>query len=200
MPKHAFLSASSSHRWLACPPSAKLCAEITEQASPYAAQGTDAHELCQHKVEKSLGRDSPAPTENLDYYDQEMESCAEEYCSYVCEQVAEAKKHCKDPQVLIEQRLDFSHWVPEGFGTGDCVIVADDVLQVIDFKYGVGVLVEAEENPQMMCYALGAWSAFNFLYDIKTIKMTIFQPRRDNVSISESILFFVYARIIFWGA
>lgn len=185
MPKHAFLSASSSHRWLACPPSAKLCAEITEQASPYAAQGTDAHELCQHKVERSLGRDSPDPTENLDYYDQEMESCAEEYCSFVMEQVAEAKKHCKDPQVLIEQRLDFSQWVPEGFGTGDCVIVADDILQVIDFKYGVGVLVEAEKNPQMMCYALGAWSAFSFLYDFKTIKMTIFQPRRDNVSTYE---------------
>ena len=182
MPKHAFLSASSSHRWLACPPSAKLCSEISEQASPYAAQGTDAHELCQHKVEKSLGRDSPDPTENLDYYDQEMESCAEEYCSFVMEQVEEAKKHCKDPQVLIEQKLDFSQWVPEGFGTGDCVIVADDILQIVDFKYGVGVLVEAEKNPQMMCYALGAWSAFSFLYDIKTIKMTIFQPRRNNVS------------------
>ena len=182
MPKHAFLSASSSHRWLACPPSAKLCSEISEQASPYAAQGTDAHELCQHKVEKSLGRDSPDPTENLDYYDQEMESCAEEYCSFVMEQVEEAKKHCKDPQVLIEQKLDFSQWVSEGFGTGDCVIVADDILQIVDFKYGVGVLVEAEKNPQMMCYALGAWSAFSFLYDIKTIKMTIFQPRRNNVS------------------
>lgn len=185
MPKHAFLSASSSHRWLACPPSAKLCAEISEQASPYAAQGTDAHELCQHKVEKALGRDSPDPTENLDYYDQEMESCADEYCSFVMEQVEEAKTHCADPQVLIEQRLDFSQWVPEGFGTGDCVIVADDILQVIDFKYGVGVLVEAENNSQMMCYALGAWSAFGFLYDIKTIKMTIFQPRRDNISTFE---------------
>lgn len=185
MPKHAFLSASSSHRWLACPPSAKLCAEIKEEASPYAAQGTDAHELCQHKVEKALGRDSPDPTENLTYYDQEMESCAEEYCSYVMEQLEEAKKHCTDPLVLIEQRLDFSEWVPEGFGTGDCVIVADDVLQIIDFKYGLGVLVEAEKNPQMMCYALGAYTAFGHLYDIKTIRMTIFQPRRSNVSTYE---------------
>ena len=185
MPEHALLSASSSHRWLACPPSAKLCAEMPEQASPYAAQGTDAHELCQHKVEKALGRDSPDPTENLSYYDQEMEDCANEYCSFVMEQVEEAKNHCKDPQVLIEQRLDFSQWVPEGFGTGDCVIVADDVLQIIDFKYGVGVMVEAENNPQMMCYALGALSEFGFLYDIKSIKMTIFQPRRGNVSTFE---------------
>lgn len=186
MAKHALLSASSSHSWIACPPSAKLCDGIREQASPYAAQGTDAHELCQYKVEKLLGRDSKDPTEDLSYYDQEMENCAEEYSSFVMEQVADAGKRCKDPLVLIEQRLDFSQWVPDGFGTGDCVIVADGLLQVIDFKYGVGVLIEAERNPQMMCYALGAYSSFGFLYDIKAVRMTIFQPRRDNVSTYET--------------
>ena len=98
------------------------------------------------------------------------------------EQLTEAKTHCKDPQVLVEQRLDFSKWVPEGFGTGDCLIVADDVLHIIDFKYGLGVLVEAEDNPQMMCYALGALDIYDGIYDITSVKMTIFQPRRENVS------------------
>ena len=182
MGMHALLSASSSHRWLECPPSAKLCYEQEDRASPYAQQGTDCHELCAYLVEKSLGRDVKDPTENLDYYDQEMQDCAESYCSYVNEQIEEVKKHCPDPQVLIEQRLDFSRWVENGFATGDCVIVADEVLQIIDYKHGLGVLVSAEKNPQMMCYALGALELFDGLYDIKEISMTIFQPRRENVS------------------
>ena len=182
MSKHAFLSASSSHRWLNCPPSAKLCAEQEDRASPYAQEGTDAHSLCQYKVEKALGRDTEDPTENLDYYNNEMENCAESYCEYVLEQIEEAKKLCPDPQVLIEQRLDFSKWVEKGFGTGDCVIIADDTLQIIDYKHGLGVLVEADHNPQMMCYALGALEMFDFIYDIQTVRMTIFQPRRENIS------------------
>ena len=180
--KHAVLSASSSHRWLACPPSAVLCAQEANKSSQYAQQGTDAHSLCEHKVLKALGRDSPDPTENLDYFDAEMDDCSDQYCSYISEQLQEAKKLCMDPQVLIEQRLDFSRWVENGFGTGDCVIVADEVLQIIDYKHGLGVLVSAEKNPQMMCYALGALELFDGLYDIKEISMTIFQPRRENVS------------------
>lgn len=86
------------------------------------------------------------------------------------------------PLVLVEQRLDFSRWVPEGFGTGDCLIVADDTLTVIDYKHGLGILVEAEKNPQMMCYALGALDLFDRIYDIQKVSMTIFQPRRENVS------------------
>lgn len=128
MPKHALLSASASHRWLNCPPSAKLCADIKDEASPYAKQGTDAHSLCEFKVLTALGQHPPDPTDDLDYFDQEMAYCTDEYCSYVMEQLTEAKTHCKDPQVLVEQRLDFSKWIPEGFGTGDCLIVADDVL------------------------------------------------------------------------
>ena len=96
-----------------------------------------------------------------------------------------SKTHCSDPLILIEEKLDFSKWVPEGFGTGDCVIIADDVLHIIDFKYGLGVLVDAEENPQMMCYALGALDTYEYLYNIQTIRMTIFQPRRDNISTYE---------------
>ena len=187
MPKHAYLSASASHRWLACPPSAKLCANIADQTSEYAQQGTDCHELCAYLVEKALGRAVTDPTENLTFYDAEMQICAEEYRNYVLEQIEAAKEFCKDPQVMIEQRLDFSRWVENGFGTGDCVIVADEVLQIIDYKHGLGVLVSAGDeehggNSQMMCYALGALEAFGDIYDINQIKMTIFQPRRDNVS------------------
>lgn len=149
MPKHAYLSASASHRWLACPPSAKLCANIADQTSEYAQQGTDCHELCAYLVEKALGRAVTDPTENLTFYDAEMQICAEEYRNYVLEQIEAAKEFCKDPQVMIEQRLDFSRWVENGFGTGDCVIVADEVLQIIDYKHGLGVLVSAGD---LLCF------------------------------------------------
>ena len=111
-----------------------------------------------------------------------MAECTDMYAQYVIEQLSEAKERCKDPIVLIEQHLDFSQWVPDGFGTGDCVLVSDDTLTVIDFKYGLGILVDAENNPQMMCYALGALSLFDGIYDIKDITMTIFQPRREHIS------------------
>lgn len=182
---HAYLSASSSHRWLNCPPSAKLNAEASNTASEYAKQGTDCHELCAYLVEKELGHTVTDPTENLEYYDAEMQYCAEEYRNFVLEQIVAAKNYCDDPQVLIEQRLDFSRWVEKGFGTGDCVIVADEQLHIIDYKHGLGILVEADHNSQMMCYALGALDLFDGIYDINTVKMTIFQPRRDNISTFE---------------
>ena len=185
MPKHALLSASSSHRWLECPPSARMCASHPEQASPYAQQGTDAHELAAYKVLKALDRDVQDPTQTLEHFDSEMDDCTDAYCAYVMEQLAEARKHCADPIVLVEQRLDFSRWVPEGFGTGDTCIVADDILHVIDLKYGVGIIVDAVNNPQTMCYALGLLEQFDGIYDIRTVRMTIFQPRRDNVSTFE---------------
>jgi hypothetical protein len=180
--KHAVLSASSSHRWLLCPPSALLCSKIGDTASEFALQGTDAHVLCEYKLKIALGQKSDDPTAELQYFDEEMVDCSDMYTQYVLEQLAAAKEKCNDPIVLIEQRLDFSKWVPEGFGTGDCVIVAEEMLTVIDFKYGVGILVEAEKNPQMMCYALGALQLFDGIYDINSISMTIFQPRRDSVS------------------
>lgn len=180
--KHSDLSASGSNRWLHCPPSAKECAKLPDVSSEYARQGTDAHTLCEYKVKKALGRKMKDPTEDLTFYNEEMEECASEYAQFIMESLSAAKEHCKDPLVLVEQRLDFSRWVPGGFGTGDCVIVADDTLMVIDFKYGLGVLVDAEKNSQMMCYALGALSLFDGIYDIKEVNMTIFQPRRENVS------------------
>lgn len=117
-----------------------------------------------------------------DYDSDEMQECTDAYVDYVMEQLEIAKQRCKDPMILIEQKVDFSDYVPDGFGTADCLIVSDETLHIIDFKYGLGVLVDAYENPQMKCYALGALSIYESLYDIKEIKMTIFQPRRENVS------------------
>lgn len=117
-----------------------------------------------------------------DYDSDEMEECSDAYVDFVMEQVNAAKQVCKDPIVLIEQHLDFSCYVPEGFGTGDCIIVSDDRIHIVDFKYGIGVLVEAENNPQMKLYALGALALYDALYDIREVSMTIFQPRRENVS------------------
>ncbi len=179
--KHAVLSASSSHRWLECPPSALLCSKAGDTTSEFAMQGTDAHSLCEHKLKIALGQKSTDSTEDLQYFDEEMADCSDMYAQYVMEQLAAAKEKCKDPIVLIEQHLDFSKWVPEGFGTGDCVIVADETLTILDFKYGK-LVVTADQNSQMMCYALGALQLFDGIYDINSVTMTIFQPRRDNIS------------------
>lgn len=180
--KHAVLSTSSSHRWIVCPPSALLCAKEKDVSSEFAMQGTDAHSLCEFKVKKSLGQETKDPTESLTYYDEEMADCSDMYAQYVLEQVEASRGKCRDPIVLVEQRLNFSKWVPEGVGTGDCVIMADEMLTIIDMKYGVGILVSAEKNPQMMCYALGALALFDGIYDITEVSMTIFQPRRDIIS------------------
>lgn len=182
---HSPLPPSSAFRWMECTPSAKLNAALPDSTSEYALQGTAAHALCEYKLLKLLGKDAKDPTEDLTYFDAEMADCTDSYQQYVSEQIEKAKHFCKDPIVLVEQKLDFSKWVPQGFGTGDCVIVADNVLTVIDFKYGVGVLVEAEQNPQMMLYALGALALFDSIYDIENVVMTILQPRRDNISTYE---------------
>ncbi len=175
---HANLSASASHRWLACPPSALLCAELPDTATDYAREGTCAHELAEFKVRKLLGMETTDPTENLDFFDQEMADCTDDYTQYIAEQIAKYS----DSEVMVEQRLDFSKYVPDGFGTGDCVIVADEVLTVVDYKHGKGVAVSAEHNSQMMLYALGALELFDSLYDISEIRMVIFQPRLSNIS------------------
>ena len=182
MANHALLSASSSHRWLNCPPSARLCESYDDKGSDFAAEGTDAHSLCEHKLKTALGIPSEDPTENLTWYNEEMEDCAEAYAAYVMEIVETAKQTCADPVVCIEQRVDFSRWVRDGFGTADCIVIADGVMHVVDYKHGQGVEVSAEGNPQMRLYALGALEIFGGLYDIDTIRMTIFQPRKGNVS------------------
>lgn len=182
MAAHALLSASSSHRWMNCPPSARLCENYKDKSSDYAAEGTDAHSLCEYKLHKDLGRESDDPTEHLSYYNEEMEDCADGYVSFVMELTEEAKLQNTTPIVLVEQRLDYSRYVEGGFGTGDCVIVAGTTLHIVDYKHGKGVQVEAENNSQMLLYALGALEIFDGIYDIETISMTIYQPRRANVS------------------
>lgn len=180
MGSHAILSASGSHRWLNCLPSARLEFEFEDKESTAAAEGTAAHALCEYKLRKVLRMRSKRP---ISIYDSdEMEEYTNNYVDFVMEQLEIAKQCCRDPLVLIEQKLDFSCYVPQGFGTGDCIIIADEKLHIIDFKYGMGVLVDAVDNPQMKLYSLGALKIYDSLYDIKEVSMTIFQPRRENIS------------------
>ena len=177
---HAILSASSAHRWLNCPPSARLEEDFPDRETEAAAEGTAAHALAEHKLRRALKLQTKKPISTYD--SDEMDEYTNGYVQYVLETLAEAQKSCPDAILLIEQRLDFSCWVPDGFGTGDAVIIADDTLHIIDLKYGQGIVVEADHNPQMMLYALGALTIFEGLYDIHTVSMTIYQPRRENIS------------------
>ena len=177
--KHAILSASSSHRWLHCNPSARLEQEFEDRETEAAAEGTAAHALCEYKLRRALKMQSKKPISPYDC--EEMDLHTDGYVQFVLEIIAKARQTCNDPIINIEQRLDFSCYVPDGFGTGDCVIISDKTLHIIDFKYGRGVLVEADHNPQMMLYALGALHLYDSLYDIDEIAMTIYQPRRENI-------------------
>ena len=179
--KHAVLSASSSHRWLNCSPSTRLEQEFEDRETEAAAEGTAAHALCEHKLRRALKLQSRRKPISR-YASDEMDMHTDGYVQFVLETLAEVRKNCADPLINIEQRLDFSCYVPDGFGTGDCIIIGDKTMHVIDFKYGQGVLVEAEHNPQMMLYALGALRLFDSLYDIEEVAMTIYQPRRENIS------------------
>lgn len=178
--KHTLLSPSSSHRWLNCTPAPRLEEQFPNNSTTAAEEGTAAHALCEHKLKKALKMRSKRPVSEYD--SDEMELCSDGYVEYVLEKLAEAKKRCADPLVLIEQHLDFSKYVADGFGTGDCLIIADDTIHIIDFKYGQGVVVDATDNPQMKLYALGALELYSGIYDIKQIALTIYQPRRNHIS------------------
>lgn len=190
--KHALLGASSSARWLVCTPSARLEAMFPDEQSPYATEGTVAHDLAEsilrHKLE---GKKAP----KLDDYSTEMIEAVNRYVDICEEKVNESRARSSDAEAMIEARLDFSRWVPDGFGTGDMVIVADGILEVIDLKYGKGVPVSAIENTQMRLYALGAYDINEFLYDIKSVRMTIVQPRLDSISTDEMAL----EELLDWG-
>lgn len=183
MSKHALLSASSSYRWLRCTPSARLEQQFEDEQSPYAAEGTKAHALAETLLNRLLfdmnydeSEAEPEP------YSREMSEAVSQYVDICMEKANEARKRSADAEIMVEARLDYSEWAPEGFGTGDMVIVADEVLEVVDLKYGKGVPVSAINNSQMRLYALGAYAAYSLLYDIKTVKMTIVQPRLDSVT------------------
>ena len=182
LPKgHAILSASASDRWLNCPPSARLCEAYEDKGSDYAAEGTDAHALCEFRLKQALGIPAENPIENLSWYNEEMEECAAGYAAYVVELLETAKQTCSDPVVMIEQRVDFSRWVQEGFGTADCILITDGVLNIVDYKHGKGVEVRAEGNTQLSLYSLGALEIFDGIYDIDRVCVHIFQPRKSNV-------------------
>ena len=187
--KHAKLSASGAHRWMACTPSASLEDQFPESTSEYAEEGTFAHALAEliinynlHNMTKPQFNKAFGKMKMDKYFSQELLEYIEGYANQVFEFVNEAKLLCDDAIVLTEQRLDFSAYVPEGFGTGDVVIIADKEMHVIDLKYGKGVGVSAEDNPQIRLYGLGALEAFGMLYDISQIRMTICQPRLDMVT------------------
>lgn len=182
--EHALLSASSAHRWLACPPSAVAAELYPNQDTEFTREGTLAHEVAERVAAERLGllpsgERAPWP----EGVTAEMLECAAEYADYLMEQI-------RGPQayVRLEQRVDFSDWVPDGFGTCDCAVVQGATLDVIDYKYGQGVPVDADHNPQLMLYALGAYKAVEGIYDIERVRLHIYQPRINNISVWETRL------------
>jgi len=193
MAKHAILSASSSHRWLNCPPSVELEKGFENKTSTFAEEGTLAHELGELSLRYQLGEITKRTYDskvkkiitNNELYTNDMQDYVEVYTDTCIEKVATAKATTPDAIAIVEQKLDFSEWVPDGFGTGDFVIIADGTMEICDLKYGKGVSVSAISNSQMRLYALGAITEFSFLYDIQNVKMTIIQPRLDSISTDE---------------
>lgn len=193
---HAFLSASGSHRWLVCTPSAQLEAQFPQETSVYAEEGTLAHSLgelnaryCLKEISKKTYESRKAKLLQTEagqkYYCKEMEEYMIDYASYIWDRLQNAKQTTPDAFCELETKLDFSVWVPDGFGTGDCVIIQDGLLEIIDLKYGKGHKVEAEGNTQMRLYALGAYTAYRDLFEFSKVRMTIFQPRAGGVSSDE---------------
>lgn len=187
MGAHALLSPSAAHRWINCAAAPRLEANVEDTGSSFAAEGTLAHAYCAKKLKEHLGMPTDGEqTEiaelNEQYHTGEMDEYTDTYKVIVLEKLNAALAKTSDAQLLVETRLDFSEYVPEAFGTADAIIIADGCMEVIDFKYGKGVRVSAEHNPQMMIYALGAYDKFSFDYRIERVRMTIVQPRIDNLS------------------
>lgn len=187
---HSRLGASGSKRWLNCTMAPVTEEQFEDKGSDFAREGTDAHTLGEAKLRISLGITGNAgmleATKNkLQYFDAEMDEATDLYQQIVLERFADAQKTTRDAVISLEETLDYSVWVPGGFGTGDVVIIADGILDVMDLKYGKGVPVEAFENPQLKLYGLGAWDLYHDIYDIHTIRLTIIQPRLDSVTTYE---------------
>lgn len=177
---HARFSPSSAHRRLNCPPSLVLEEQFKDEESHYAAEGSAGHALAEHLIRKYLKQRSKRPVSN--YYSDELLEAVDEYVSYVIGEIEEAKRICNNPMFFVEQRVDASEYVDECFGTADMVIITDKVAHIIDLKLGKGVPVFAEENPQLMIYGLGILSIAELLFDIETVRLTIFQPRLNSSS------------------
>lgn len=182
---HALLSPSSASRWLACTPSARLEEKFPDTAGEYAAEGSLAHELCELLLHRYMGGNVNKRLAAIHFdplYSPEMYDHAVDYADTVWNKFSEAKKNTPDAVLHIEESIDLQKYVPEGFGTGDAVIISGGVLEVIDYKYGKGVEVSAVNNKQMMLYALGTLAKYDYLYGIDTVRMTIIQPRIGNIS------------------
>lgn len=186
MGAHALLSPSAAHRWMNCTAAPRLEINVEDAGSDYAAEGTLAHAYCTLKLKKYLGLPTADEEKEIEalsqYHTGEMDEYTDTYVSIVLEKFNAARAHTKDAQLLVETRLDFSKHIPDAFGTADAIIIADGTIEEIDFKYGKGVKVSAFQNPQTMIYGLGAFEKFDFEYDIRRVRMTIIQPRIDNLS------------------
>lgn len=194
MSEHAKLSALASKKWLNCPLSITLEGYFEEEERLYAKEGTIAHTLVELKLKVDLGRISRSEyvfkKEDLlkdltKEEEKEIENYTEDYIDFVMETYNKYLAKCKDTELLIEEKLDYSKYAKDGFGTGDIVISDYETIEIIDLKYGKGVKVNVFENTQLMLYGLGALEIYGDLFDIKNIRMTIFQPRLDNVSTYE---------------
>lgn len=183
--KHARLAPSSSPIWINCPPSASLSEQYKDEGSIYAEEGTQAHSLCEYTLKTRLGVEAEDPRPNLSYYDQIMQDSAEGYAETVLEHLTRLRQQDPGAEVFIEEKVDFSEYVPGGFGTSDAIVIGDGEMVVCDFKYGKGVKVSAEGNTQLMCYALGAYLLLSPIYEMSNIKLLIYQPRIDNYSVSD---------------
>lgn len=182
--KHALLGASSAARWIACPPSARATENLPDEETKYAAEGTRAHELCEAHLRNNLrwweagyGALPLSGSTRLDGEPDdppEMVRAVNQYVSFIHDLWV---GYAIRPMVFIEQEVDVSRWVPGGFGTCDCLMIGDGILHIIDFKYGQGVPVSPERNPQLMYYALGAYALFEGIEGIGTVCMSIVQPR-----------------------
>lgn len=204
---HAYLSASGSSRWLACTKSPALESKFPNNSSVFAREGTVAHSLGELFARYFIGElteddfetakaELIADGDGKEFYNEEMNEHAVAYANLINSKLTDLRADCEDAFAELEVRVNFSKWVPEGFGTCDCAIVADDLLEIVDLKYGKGHRVEAAGNTQMKLYALGALEAYSALYDIKTVKMTIFQPRLSGVQSSDTI---TVEELLAWG-
>lgn len=190
--EHALLSASGAHRWMSCTPSARLEEKYGEPDKPsaYAAEGTVAHEMAELYLRKDILQELDDATFNdklaalmdSEYFNDEMFEEVPKYVDYCEEQYRAAKTETPDAAILIEQKVDLTQWIPEAFGSNDCIIITDGHMEVIDLKYGKGIPVSATANKQLMLYALGAYAKYSILYDIQSISLTIVQPRLNNIS------------------
>lgn len=199
-PAHALLSASGSKRWLSCPPSARLEETYPDKETAAAREGTLAHAIGEFYLKYYLKHNHtnvtlPKQFRNQEFYNKAMFDYVFEYIEICIEKINTALSIDKTAYIAIEEKIDYSEWAKEGFGTGDLVIITDKYVEIVDLKYGKGVAVSAIDNTQMQMYALGIISNFGFMYDFDTIRMTIFQPRNGGISSQEKSV----KDLIKWG-